>query len=177
MELTLSVNPVFFTKAPLHYRQNHRILLQRFRHHQFRRSHLTCRFSLPSNPSPRSTLAEELQSETLKILEWNRVCNQLSAFTSTSMGLSEAQSGSIPMGQSLEESQTLLAQTTAALSLPRPLDLSGIVDVSGIVESSRSGQLLTIGELCSVTRTLRSARRLMEQLEEFCSNDGDFSQR
>lgn len=87
------------------------------------------------------------------------------------MGRSEAQSASIPMGRSLEESQTLLAQTTAALSLPRPLDLSGIVDVSDIVELSRSGQLLTIGELCSVKRTLRSARRLMEQLEEFCSSD------
>lgn len=87
------------------------------------------------------------------------------------MGRSEAQSGSIPIGRSLEESQTLLAQTTAALSLPRPLDLSGIVDVSDIIELSLSGQLLTIGELCSVKRTLRSARRLMEQLEEFYSSD------
>lgn len=87
------------------------------------------------------------------------------------MGLSVAQNGSIPMGHTLDESQRLLAQTTAALGLPSPLDFSGVEDVSEVVETAASGELLSISELCSVKRTLQSARRLLEQLVEFSSSD------
>ncbi|GER42430.1 DNA mismatch repair protein muts2, partial [Striga asiatica] len=49
---------------------------------------------------------------------------------------------------------------------PRPLDFSGIEDVSPIVDAAVSGEMLSIGELCSVSETLRSARSLIEQLKE-----------
>ncbi|KAH9614739.1 hypothetical protein KSS87_002880 [Heliosperma pusillum] len=108
---------------------------------------------------------DDLESETLKTLEWNRLCTHLSPFTSTSMARSAVLSGSIPMGRTLDESRLLLTQTTAALDLPCHLDFGGIDDVSGIVETAAAGQVLSIGELCLVKRTLRSARRLLEQLE------------
>ncbi|KAK6124335.1 hypothetical protein DH2020_041905 [Rehmannia glutinosa] len=117
----------------------------------------------------RVKLAESLQSETLKILEWPSVCTQLSAFTSTSMGLTAAQSASVPLGRSPSESRRLLAQTSAAVAISQPLDFSGIEDVSPIVAASVAGEMLSIGELCSVRRTLRSARSLIEQLEEISS--------
>ncbi|KAK4399106.1 Endonuclease MutS2 [Sesamum angolense] len=117
----------------------------------------------------RVKLAESLQAETLKILEWPAVCRQLSAFTSTSMGLRTAQSASIPLGQSPSESRRLLAQTSAAAAISQPLDFSGIEDVSRIIDASLAGEMLSIGELCSVRRTLRSARSLIEQLEEISS--------
>ncbi|XP_021726437.1 uncharacterized protein LOC110693606 [Chenopodium quinoa] len=156
MELKLP----FITFTVFH-RPNRRFSLLH-RHHNHRK--LSCQLSLSSN-------SDELQRKTLETLEWNRLCNHLSPFVSTTMGLSLAQNGSIPMGRTLDESQRLLAQTTAALGLHSPLDFSGVDDVSAVVEMAASGELLSIGELCSVKRTLRSAKRLFEQLLEISTDD------
>ncbi|MCL7047643.1 hypothetical protein MKW94_015802 [Papaver nudicaule] len=121
-------------------------------------------------------VSEELQKESEKILEWISVCSQVSTFTSTRMGKSIARKGDIPFGKSLEESQKLLNQTTAAVLLPQPLDFSGIEDITEIVKSSVEGERRTISELCSVKRTLRSARELLGQLEK-ASCDEDSSSR
>ncbi|XP_047330302.1 endonuclease MutS2 [Impatiens glandulifera] len=139
--------------------------------------HLHCnfnRFSINSVSSvslPSSTnLAQTLQADALETLEWFSVCRQLSSFTSTSMGLSAARNSRFPLGRNLEESRKLLNQTTAGLALPQPLNFSGIEDISSIVDSSVSGRLASIGELCAVRRTLRSARQLFEQLTEISSD-------
>lgn len=129
------------------------------------------RISASSESTRSLQLAHSVQSETLQILEWPAVCAQLVPFTSTSMGLSAAQSAGIPLGQSPEESKTLLAQTSAAVAVPRPLDFSGIEDVSAIVDSAVAGNLLTIQELCLFKGTLRSVRHLVEQLEEFLADE------
>lgn len=118
-----------------------------------------------------SELAASLQSETLKILEWPSLCNYLSPFTSTSMALSLTKTAAIPIGQSPEESQKLLDQTTAALHAlealkSEPLNLSVIEDVSGILHSAASGQLLTVRELCRVRRMLGASRAVSEKLAE-----------
>lgn len=86
------------------------------------------------------------------------------------MGLDAAQGGRIPLGRSPEESRKLLAQTTAAVALPRTVDFSGIEDVSEIVDSSISGEMVSIRELCAVKRTLKSARELFEQLQDISLN-------
>lgn len=82
------------------------------------------------------------------------------------MGIKAAQSANIPLGRCPSESRRLLDQTAAAAVVSQPLNFSGIEDVSSIVDASVSGEMLSIGELCSVRRTLRSARSLIEQLEE-----------
>ncbi|XP_051125872.1 uncharacterized protein LOC127247863 isoform X1 [Andrographis paniculata] len=125
--------------------------------------------SVGGSETERLKLAESLQSETLKILEWPSVCAQLAAFTSTSMGVAAAQSGNVRLGRSPRESRRLLDQTSAAAMISRPLDFSGIEDVTSIVDASVSGVMLSIGEICSVGRTLRSARSLVEQMEESSS--------
>ncbi|KAL4585605.1 hypothetical protein LXL04_010228 [Taraxacum kok-saghyz] len=117
-------------------------------------------------PTRRIKLAESLQDETFRILEWPSVCNQVSAFTSTTMGTSAAREGLVPIGRSPDESRRLLNQTSAAVALPSPPDFSGIEDVSDIIKSSVARQLLSIGEICAVKRTLRSARVLFEQLKK-----------
>ncbi|XP_070051692.1 uncharacterized protein LOC107818810 isoform X3 [Nicotiana tabacum] len=139
-----------------------------------RATRFSVRFS--SESTHRVKLAESLQSETLKLLEWPAVCRQLSAFTSTSMGFAAAQSALIPVGKTPEESGKLLSQTSAAVAVPRPLDFSGIEDVSPIVNASIAGGVLSIRELCSVKRTLGAARLLLQQLEEIASLS-DFSDR
>ncbi|XP_022845638.1 uncharacterized protein LOC111368558 isoform X2 [Olea europaea var. sylvestris] len=127
-------------------------------------------------PSHRVNVAESLHSETLKILEWPSVCTQLAAFTSTSMGLAAAQTARIPLGKCPDDSRRLLAQTSAAVDISQPLDFSGIEDVSAIVETSVAGEMLSTRELCSVQRTLRAIRALLEQLEDI-SAQNDLSKR
>ncbi|KAI5590807.1 hypothetical protein BDE02_04G035400 [Populus trichocarpa] len=126
--------------------------------------------------SPKLTSpAHSLQLETLKILEWSSLCNQLTPFTSTSMGQSITRNAKIPIGKSKEESQKLLDQTAAALAVMEsgPLDFSGIEDITRILDSAVSGTLLTVGELCAVRRTLRAARAVLERLKD----SGDCSER
>lgn len=127
-------------------------------------------------PSHRVNVAESLHSETLKILEWPSVCTQLAAFTSTSMGLAAAQTARIPLGKCPDDSRRLLAQTSAAVDISQPLDFSGIEDVSAIVDTSVAGEMLSTRELCSVQRTLRAIRALLEQLEDI-SAQNDLSKR
>lgn len=146
-----------------------------FRFRNLPHSTTNSRTSASPEPVPeRVKLADSLQSDTLKILEWPSLCNQLSAFTSTSMALAAAQSERIPVGQTPTESRRLLDQTSTAVAMPRPLDFSGIEDVSPIVDASVAGNLLMIGVLCSVRRTLRSARSLIEQLEEIASRSSSY---
>ncbi|GLU23022.1 hypothetical protein SLE2022_390560 [Rubroshorea leprosula] len=122
-----------------------------------------------ASASGSSQRATTLQNETLEILEWRSLCNQLSPFTSTSMALTQTQTGAIPIGQTVEESQKLLDQTAAALHAMKalesePLDLAAIENVSEIVRCAASGQLLTVTELCRIRRTLRAARAVWEKL-------------
>ncbi|KAF5955438.1 hypothetical protein HYC85_008294 [Camellia sinensis] len=142
-----------------------------------RRPTISISATTPDSTHHRLRLAETLQNETLETLEWPSLCNQVSAFTSTAMGLAAAQTARLPIGWTPDESRKLLDQTAAAVALPRPLDFSGIEDVSQIVKSSVSGELASISELCAVKRTLRSARELFEKLEELALHDGDSSER
>ncbi|KAI7749448.1 hypothetical protein M8C21_029129 [Ambrosia artemisiifolia] len=119
-----------------------------------------------SAESPTHQLKHTLQQETLNILEWPSICNQVSAFTSTTMGTSAARNGRVVIGRSVEESRRLLDQTSAAFHLNMPPDFDGIDDVSGLVECSVSGRLLSIPEICAVKRMLRSARSLFQQLKK-----------
>ncbi|XP_073102695.1 uncharacterized protein [Elaeis guineensis] len=124
-------------------------------------------FQKPRNEAGVSeVLREELRKETEEALEWSLVCSQVCAFVSTSAGKALCRSGSLPIGRDREESLKLLDQAAAVVLLPQPLDFSGIDDVSEIVRSAVDGQLLTIRELCAVERSLRSARRVFEQLEQ-----------
>ncbi|KAJ9690440.1 hypothetical protein PVL29_012870 [Vitis rotundifolia] len=125
-----------------------------------------------SPESQRIRISETLHNETLKTLEWDSICRQLSAFTSTTMASAAARNGNVRLGRSRDESQKLLDQTTAAVLFSRPLDFSGIEDVSEIVDSAVGGELVTVGELCAVKRTLKSAREVLELLE-----DGERSER
>ncbi|KAI3795838.1 hypothetical protein L1987_38498 [Smallanthus sonchifolius] len=118
--------------------------------------------SVKCSASHRLKLADSLQDETLKILEWPSICNQVSAFTSTTM----ARDALLPIGRTPEESLRLLDQTSAAFALHLPPDFSGIEDISKLVQSAMSGQLLSIREICAVKRTLRSARDLYQQLNK-----------
>ncbi|KAL9686940.1 hypothetical protein QQ045_031335 [Rhodiola kirilowii] len=127
-------------------------------------------FSVSSDFKRRESIADALQT-----LEWDAVCKQLSSFTSTSMGRFAAENGNVAIGRSLEESQMLLEQTNSATRLllfGKELDFSGIEDVNGIVCRAVDGEVLSVGELCALWRTLRSAKGLVEQIEAVTVSHG-----
>ncbi|KAK0579326.1 hypothetical protein LWI29_024589 [Acer saccharum] len=146
-------------------------------HHHHRR--FICNYTTATSPKHAHTSADSIQQETLKSLEWLSLCDQLSPFAQTSMGLSVTKKAQIPFGRCLAESQTLLDQTSAALAImqSQPLDLSKIEDISRIVDSAASGKLLSLSEICAVRRTLRAVSDVWEKLSEAPLLDGDSSER
>ncbi|CAM8913485.1 unnamed protein product [Rhodiola kirilowii] len=121
-------------------------------------------FSVSSDFKRRESIADALQT-----LEWDAVCKQLSSFTSTSMGRFAAENGNVAIGRSLEESQMLLEQTNSATRL---LLFGKELDFSGIVRRAVDGEVLSVGELCALWRTLRSAKGLVEQIEAVTVSHG-----
>lgn len=163
---------------------NHFLSLQKppiiFRHVQRHHRRLLCKSAVLSlAKSSKLSLRESLQEETLKSLEWPTLCHQLSSFAQTSMGVSVTRKAQIPFGKSLEESQKLLNQTSAAVAMMqyRPLDLSNIDDISGIVNSASCGQLLTASEICAVRRFLRAVGSVWENMCEASAANADSSGR
>ncbi|CAN8320515.1 unnamed protein product [Cochlearia groenlandica] len=119
--------------------------------------------------------SESIENQTLEVLEWRALCNQLSPFASTSMGLSATKNSEIRVGNSPGESNRLLDETAAALAVMesqhRRLGLSEIQDLSEIVERSMSGQVLTVRELCAVRSTLIAAKSAFKKLGEAADFD------
>ncbi|XP_010551084.1 PREDICTED: uncharacterized protein LOC104821785 [Tarenaya hassleriana] len=131
---------------------------------------------LPRATARAASSAQSIQAQTLEVLEWRALCNQLSPFTSTTMGLSTANNAEIPVGKSPEESRRLLNETEAALAAmeamgSRRLDLSKVIDVSKVLERAMDGQLLTVRELCAVRSTLMAARSAFDRLQEVQPTD------
>ncbi|KAG2312521.1 hypothetical protein Bca52824_024078 [Brassica carinata] len=133
-------------------------------------SPLSLRATLPDDSQ------QSIENQTLEVLEWRALCNQLSPFASTSMGLSATRNADIPVGKSPEDSRSLLDETAAALAAmevtePRGLGLSEILDLSEIVERAMAGQSLTARELCSVRSTLIAASSVFEKLRKAANHD------
>lgn len=116
--------------------------------------------------------SKSVEDETLGLLEWPKICNQVSQFVSTPMGLKIVSEGSLPIGATAEESEELQSQTSAAKSLSIPLNFSNIEDLRETIGGALAGNVCQLDELCRVKRTLSSVRRLRKQL---FGNSGDGS--
>ena len=110
-------------------------------------------------------------TETLDLLEWNRVCQNLSTFAATKLGVVAARHLKLPDSQA--ESQRLLAQTKEIYNLEQQLDsgwtFKGIRDVGASLERSAIGGVLSAKELLNIATTLagmRYLRRLIDQKNE-----------
>ncbi len=107
-----------------------------------------------------------IQSETLNLLEWPRLCRHLATFTATNIGNVAAQRLPIPISQA--ESEALLAQTVEATQLESTLgglQFGGIRDIGVALERSRLQGLLSGEELLDIATTLAGARRLRRQID------------
>jgi DNA mismatch repair protein MutS2 len=108
-----------------------------------------------------------ITAETLKLLEWQRLCHHLSTFAATKLGAVAARHLKLPTTQ--EESTKLLAQTQEIYNLEQKLDsgwtFQGIKDIGEALERSRIGSILSAQELLDLATTLAGVRRLRRVID------------
>lgn len=102
-----------------------------------------------------------MQEETLRLLEWHRLCEHLATFASTKLGESACQALSIP--DTLPETLVLLAQTEECLLID--LDFEGISDIRSALQRAEKGGMLSGIELVAIAQTLAGARNLRRTIE------------
>lgn len=112
-----------------------------------------------------------ITTETLDLLEWQRLCQNLSTFAATKLGVVAARHLRIPTTQA--ESEKLLTQTKEIYNLEQELDsgwtFKGIKDVGASLERAGIGGNLTPKELLDLATTLagmRYLRRLIDAKSE-----------
>ncbi len=103
-----------------------------------------------------------IQSETLELLEWSRLCQHLATFAATKLGVAAALDLQIPPTQA--QTAELLAQTQEAYQLDnRPgsaLAFEGIQDIGTSLQRAELQGLLSGEELLAIATTLAGARQL-----------------
>jgi DNA mismatch repair protein MutS2 len=103
-----------------------------------------------------------IQSETLELLEWSRLCQHLATFAATKLGVAAALDLQIPPTQA--QTVELLAQTQEAYQLDnRPgsgLAFEGIQDIGTSLQRAELQGLLSGEELLAIATTLAGARQL-----------------
>ena len=106
--------------------------------------------------------------ETLELLEWPRLCQQLSSFASTLQGRRHCCLGALP--DSLPESLILQARTQEIASLDGLLDgglsFQGVGDLDMTLLRCSKGGVASGEELLTVADTLSAARRLRRQIDD-----------
>ena len=109
-----------------------------------------------------------ITTETLDLLEWQRLCQNLSTFAATKLGVVAARQLRLPSTQA--ESEKLLAQTTEIYNLEQELDsgwtFKGIKDIGASLERSSIGGILSAKELLDLATTLAGMRYLRRLIDD-----------
>ncbi|MEM1393010.1 MAG: endonuclease MutS2 [Cyanobacteria bacterium P01_H01_bin.150] len=108
-----------------------------------------------------------IQSETLELLEWSRLCQHLSTFAATKLGAIAARNIVIPSSQA--ESENLLAQTKEVYELENRLDngitFEGVQDFGDALERAELKGILAGEELLAIATTLAGIRNLRRLID------------
>ncbi|MBD1821521.1 endonuclease MutS2 [Cyanobacteria bacterium FACHB-DQ100] len=108
-----------------------------------------------------------IQTETLELLEWSRLCQHLATFASTKLGAIALRALKIPTTQA--ETERLLAQTeevyTLESQLANGLSFEGIEDIGDALERAALNGILSGVELLSIATTLSGARTLRRTID------------
>jgi DNA mismatch repair protein MutS2 len=106
-------------------------------------------------------------AETLELLEWPRLAQQLASFASTRAGARQCSALVPPLD--FGESQRRLAETTELLGLDGltegGLSFSGAADIGATVSLCAKGGVAQGEDLLAVATTLAAARRLRRQID------------
>jgi DNA mismatch repair protein MutS2 len=108
------------------------------------------------------SLTPLIQSETLELLEWSRLCQHLSTFAATKLGAIAARNLQIPSSQ--VASEQLLAQTKEVYNLESRLtsglSFEGVQDIGDSLERAELQGVLAGDELLAIATTLAGARNI-----------------
>ena len=107
-----------------------------------------------------------IATETLTLLEWPRLCQQLATFTATKLGAIAARQLQLPASQAL--STTLLAETQEATHLETRtsgLSFTGIEDIGDALMRAQRQGLLNGKDLLAIALTLKGARQLRRTID------------
>jgi DNA mismatch repair protein MutS2 len=108
-----------------------------------------------------------IQTETLELLEWSRLCQHLATFASTKLGTIALRSLKIPTTQA--ETERLLAQTQEVYTLETQfttaLSFDGIEDIGDALERAALNGILSGVELLTIATTLSGARTLRRTID------------
>ncbi len=108
-----------------------------------------------------------IQTETLELLEWSRLCQQVSTFAATKLGKIAARHLVIPTTPSI--SLNLLAQTKEVYQLETQLtgglSLDGIEDFGDALERAAVHGMLSGRELHEIATTLAGMRKLRRTID------------
>ncbi|MCL2934509.1 MAG: endonuclease MutS2 [Trichodesmium sp. MAG_R03] len=110
-----------------------------------------------------------IQSETLELLEWPRLCQHLATFTATKLGAVAARHLPIPLTRT--ETIDLLAQTQEVYKLEtllvQGLSFDGIEDIGNSLERAELGGILSGSELLAIATTLAGVRKLRRAIDSY----------
>ncbi|MEH2080898.1 MAG: endonuclease MutS2 [Nostoc sp.] len=108
-----------------------------------------------------------IQSETLELLEWHRLCQHLATFAATKLGAIAARHLKIPDSQI--QSEELLEQTKEVYQLETRLttglSFEGIQDIGDSLERAERSGVLAGDELLAIATTLAGARNLRRVID------------
>lgn len=108
-----------------------------------------------------------IQSETLELLEWHRLCQHLANFAATKLGATAARHLKIPDSQI--QSEQLLEQTKEVYQLETRqttgLSFEGIQDIGDSLERAERSGVLAGDELLAIATTLAGARNLRRVID------------
>ncbi|AUT04447.1 endonuclease MutS2 [Nostoc sp. CENA543] len=108
-----------------------------------------------------------IQSETLELLEWHRLCQHLSTFAATKLGAIASLRLQIPASQAASED--LLAQTQEVYQLESRittgLSFEGVQDIGDSLERAELQGILAGDELLAIATTLAGARNLRRVID------------
>ena len=108
-----------------------------------------------------------IQSETLELLEWPRLCQHLSTFAATKLGAIVARD--LPIPETQVESEQLLAQTKEVYELESRLhpglSFEGIQDIGDSLERAILQSILPGEELLAIATTLAGTRNLRRVID------------
>ncbi|BAZ51793.1 MutS2 family protein [Nostoc sp. NIES-4103] len=103
-----------------------------------------------------------IQSDTLELLEWHRLCQHLATFAATKLGAIASTHLRIPESQAISEQ--LLAQTKEVYQLESRLNtglsFEGIQDIGDSLERAELQGILAGDELLAIATSLAGARNL-----------------
>lgn len=109
-----------------------------------------------------------IEQETFRLLEWQRLCQHLSTFASTKLGVMASQR--LPIPSTIEETKYLLAQTQEVCSLETDVNanwsFNGIHDIGDSIERAKIGGILSGEELLNIATTLAGVRKLRRVIED-----------